>query len=82
MQMLIIVFGSWDRMPFLTDTAAIPDPTRAGGGGASEDGSAPPNKASFDPVPSAIRSNLIVANYGGSQGVDNDDGSSWYDGRW
>ena len=33
---------------------------------------------SFDPIPRIIRHNLIFANYGASQGVDNDDGSSWY----
>lgn len=33
---------------------------------------------SFDPVPRTIRSNFIFANYGASQGVDNDDGSSWH----
>eukprot|EP00537_Pseudo-nitzschia_pungens_P000096 CAMPEP_0172370382 /NCGR_PEP_ID=MMETSP1060-20121228/37386_1 /TAXON_ID=37318 /ORGANISM="Pseudo-nitzschia pungens, Strain cf. cingulata" /LENGTH=1053 /DNA_ID=CAMNT_0013095627 /DNA_START=190 /DNA_END=3351 /DNA_ORIENTATION=+ len=33
---------------------------------------------SFDPLPRIIRENLIVANYGASQGVDNDDGSSWF----
>jgi len=34
--------------------------------------------ASFDPLPRIIRSNFIIANYGGSQGIDNDDGSSWF----
>ena len=34
--------------------------------------------ASFDPIPRTIHRNLIFANYGGSQGIDNDDGSSWY----
>lgn len=34
---------------------------------------------SFTPAPITIRDNLIVANYGASQGVDNDDGSSWFD---
>ncbi|KAG7341556.1 beta-helix fold protein [Nitzschia inconspicua] len=34
--------------------------------------------ASFDPQPRIIRHNFIFANYGASQGVDNDDGSSWY----
>lgn len=33
---------------------------------------------SFEPLPTWIRDNYIVANYGASQGVDNDDGSSWY----
>ncbi|KAH8057620.1 hypothetical protein JL722_6706 [Aureococcus anophagefferens] len=31
------------------------------------------------PLPTVISRNAIIANYGGSQGVDNDDGSSWYD---
>jgi len=34
--------------------------------------------ASFDPLPRTIHHNLIFANYGASQGVDNDDGSSWF----
>ena len=33
---------------------------------------------SFDPIPRTIRNNFIIANYGASQGVDSDDGSSWY----
>jgi hypothetical protein len=33
---------------------------------------------SFDPIPRSIHHNFIFANYGGSQAVDNDDGSSWY----
>ncbi len=33
---------------------------------------------SFIPKPNLIEKNIIVANYGGSQGVDNDDGSSFY----
>lgn len=33
---------------------------------------------SFEPLPTRIDRNFIIANYGGSQGVDNDDGSSWY----
>lgn len=35
-------------------------------------------EASFDPLPRRIESNFIFANFGGSQGVDNDDGSSWF----
>jgi len=34
--------------------------------------------ASFVPLKRTIASNFIFANYGASQGVDNDDGSSWY----
>lgn len=33
---------------------------------------------SFDPKPRQIDNNFIIANYGASQGVDNDDGSSWF----
>jgi hypothetical protein len=33
---------------------------------------------SFDPLPREISHNFIFANYGASQGVDNDDGSSWF----
>jgi hypothetical protein len=33
---------------------------------------------SFDPLRREISRNFIFANYGASQGVDNDDGSSWY----
>ena len=33
---------------------------------------------SFVPLPREINNNIIFANYGASQGVDNDDGSSWY----
>ena len=32
----------------------------------------------FVPLHRYIIFNLIIANYGGSQGIDNDDGSSWY----
>ena len=32
----------------------------------------------FSALPSSIRGNLMFANYGASQGVDNDDGSSFY----
>ena len=35
-------------------------------------------RPSFTPLPNEITRNLIVANYGASQGVDNDDGSSFY----
>ncbi|KAJ9454409.1 hypothetical protein DIPPA_59763 [Diplonema papillatum] len=33
---------------------------------------------SFTPAPSIVTANYIIANYGGSQGIDNDDGSSFY----
>jgi hypothetical protein len=33
---------------------------------------------SFVPIPRIISYNLIFANYGANQGIDNDDGSSWY----
>jgi hypothetical protein len=33
---------------------------------------------SFEPLPREINENFIIANYGASQGVDNDDGSSWF----
>ena len=33
---------------------------------------------SFNPLRRRISYNLIIANYGASQAVDNDDGSSWY----
>jgi len=33
---------------------------------------------SFTPSPITVQDNLILANYGSSQGVDNDDGSSFY----
>ncbi|CAB9498027.1 expressed unknown protein [Seminavis robusta] len=33
---------------------------------------------SFDPLPREIFGNYIIANYGADQGVDNDDGSSWF----
>jgi hypothetical protein len=33
---------------------------------------------SFSPLYTTVRRNFIIANYGGSQGFDNDDGSSWY----
>lgn len=33
---------------------------------------------SFEPLPREINGNFIIANYGASQGVDNDDGSSWF----
>mmetsp|Transcript_111 Transcript_111/g.256 ORF Transcript_111/g.256 Transcript_111/m.256 type:complete len:526 (+) Transcript_111:3-1580(+) len=36
-------------------------------------------KPSFDPEVTRVTDNFIFANYGGSQGIDNDDGSSWYD---
>lgn len=34
---------------------------------------------SFKPLANTIAENFIFANYGSSQAVDNDDGSSWYD---
>ena len=34
--------------------------------------------ASFDALPRTIRYNYIIANYNAAQGVDNDDGSSWF----
>lgn len=33
---------------------------------------------SFTPLPTHTTRNLILANYGASEGFDNDDGSSWY----
>jgi hypothetical protein len=36
------------------------------------------NTKSFDPLIRTIRHNFVFANYGASQGVDNDDGSSWF----
>mmetsp|Transcript_23634 Transcript_23634/g.73009 ORF Transcript_23634/g.73009 Transcript_23634/m.73009 type:complete len:873 (+) Transcript_23634:238-2856(+) len=36
-------------------------------------------EGSWAPVVTTIAHNVIFANYGGSQGVDNDDGSAWYD---
>ena len=35
-------------------------------------------KPGWNPAFSDITQNVIIANYGGSQGFDNDDGSSWY----
>jgi hypothetical protein len=35
-------------------------------------------RESFIPLARKIAFNFIIANYGASQGVDNDDGSSWY----
>jgi len=37
------------------------------------------SKPGWNPAYSEIFQNVIIANYGGSQGFDNDDGSSWYD---
>eukprot|EP00045_Choanoeca_perplexa_P016648 m.227142 g.227142 ORF g.227142 m.227142 type:complete len:896 (+) comp17319_c0_seq2:89-2776(+) len=39
---------------------------------------AKPGSPSFTPAPNVIKDNYIWANYGGSEGVDNDDGSSLY----
>lgn len=39
----------------------------------------PDGVPSFTALPTTITGNLIVANYGSSQGVDNDDGSSFFD---
>ena len=55
--------NSWDRQPFLT-TLSTPN--------------GHPKTKSFDPLPRNISGNFIFANYGASQGVDNDDGSSWF----
>jgi hypothetical protein len=55
--------NSWDRMPFLHDLT--PD-----GGIASV--------KTFDTLPSHINRNFVFANYGSSEGLDNDDGSSSY----
>ena len=38
-----------------------------------------PSPPSFDSAPTEIVGNFIFANYGAAQGVDNDDGSSFYD---
>eukprot|EP00051_Salpingoeca_urceolata_P018464 m.259210 g.259210 ORF g.259210 m.259210 type:complete len:190 (-) comp19202_c0_seq9:28-597(-) len=38
-----------------------------------------PSKPGWNPAFSHVHGNVIIANYGGSQGFDNDDGSSWYD---
>ena len=40
------------------------------------DGAAKPG---WNPAYTSVHRNVIIANYGGSQGFDNDDGSSWYD---
>jgi hypothetical protein len=39
----------------------------------------PGGAPSYDAALTDISSNFVIANYGASQGVDNDDGSSWYD---
>ena len=39
---------------------------------------ATPGTPSFTPAPTRIEQNFIFANYGGAQGVDNDDGSSFF----
>lgn len=39
----------------------------------------PSGTPSFSPLPTTIANNFIFANYGSSQGVDNDDGSSHFD---
>jgi hypothetical protein len=36
-------------------------------------------EASYSPAATTTSHNFIIANYGASQGMDNDDGSSWYD---
>lgn len=38
----------------------------------------PDGRPSFTPLPTEIVNNYIIANFGGSQGVDNDDGSSHF----
>jgi hypothetical protein len=38
----------------------------------------PGGATTLDPLPTLITSNYIFANYGAAQGVDNDDGSSYY----
>ena len=38
-----------------------------------------PSKPGWNPAYSSVWQNVIIANYGGSQGFDNDDGSSWWD---
>lgn len=55
--------NSWDRMPFLTELVAD---------------AASGTQPSFGVLPNDISGNVIMANYGASQGVDNDDGSSFY----
>jgi hypothetical protein len=34
---------------------------------------------SFSPLPTVVRQNFVFANYGASQGIDNDDGSAFYE---
>ena len=36
------------------------------------------DRPSYEAADSEVNNNFIIANYGGSQGFDNDDGSSWY----
>ena len=38
----------------------------------------PGGKPSFTPLPTEVVGNFIISNFGGSQGVDNDDGSSGF----
>ena len=33
----------------------------------------------FSPLPTVVQKNFIFANYGASQGIDNDDGSAFYE---
>jgi Right handed beta helix region len=54
--------NTWDRQPFLT--------TLRNNGTTI--------MPSFSPLMRTIARNFIFANYGASEGVDNDDGSSWY----
>eukprot|EP00937_MAST-01D_sp_MAST-1D-sp2_P006054 g6054.t1 len=42
-------------------------------------GPANAKQPSYSPAPTSIERNFVIANYGGSQAVDNDDGSSFYD---
>ena len=56
--------------PLLSSWDRQPFLTTIASGGASQD---------YNSLHSAVEHNLLTANYGGAQGFDNDDGSSFYD---
>ena len=75
------VKNAWDRMPFLTDVLYSEEANNYNRNISSNNANDNNDKVlfSFDSLMNKIKHNLIIANYGASWAVDNDDGSSFYD---
>ena len=65
-------WNSWDRIPYVTNIGMVPDPSSPTG--YADAGGAP----SVVPTWRTIRHNLIFDVYNSQEGIDTDDGSSFY----